>query len=37
MIDLGTLQTAWACAECRRYRRLALILVVAATCALILL
>jgi hypothetical protein len=37
MIDLGTLQTAWACAECRRYRRLALILVVAATCALFLL
>jgi len=35
--DLGTLQTAWACDQCRSYRRIALALVVAAACSLILL
>jgi hypothetical protein len=37
MADLGTLHAAWACAQCRRYRRVALALVVAAACSLILL
>jgi hypothetical protein len=35
--DLGTLQAAWACAQCRLYRRIALALVVAAACSLIVL
>jgi hypothetical protein len=35
--DLGTLQAAWTCAQCRRYRRIALLLVVAAASLLILL
>ena len=37
MSNLGTLQTAWACPECRRYRRLALAFMVAAACAFLLL
>jgi len=37
MTDLGTLQAAWACAQCRRYRRVALALIVAAACSLVLL
>jgi hypothetical protein len=37
MADLGTLQTAWACPQCRRYRRVAIVLMVAAACSLILL
>jgi hypothetical protein len=37
MTQPGTLQAAWTCAQCRRYRRVALMLVVAAACSLILL
>jgi hypothetical protein len=37
MADLGTLQAAWACPQCRLYRRVALALAVAAACSLILL
>jgi hypothetical protein len=37
MTDLGTLQAAWACPQCRLYRRIALVLLVAAACSLILL
>jgi hypothetical protein len=37
MMDLGTLHAAWACPQCRRYRRLALLLTATAVCALILL
>jgi hypothetical protein len=37
MADLGTLRAAWACPQCRRYRRVALALLVAAACSLILL
>jgi hypothetical protein len=36
-MDLGTIQAAWACPQCRRYRRAALVLVVVAACSLILL
>jgi hypothetical protein len=33
-MDLGTVRAAWACPRCRRYRRVALALVVAAACSL---
>jgi hypothetical protein len=36
-MDLATMQAAWACAQCRFYRRIALVLVVVAACSLILL
>jgi hypothetical protein len=36
-MDLGTIHAAWACPQCRFYRRVALVLVVAAACSLILL
>jgi hypothetical protein len=37
MTDLGTLQAAWGCPQCRFYRRVALALAVAAACSLIVL
>jgi len=37
MADLERLQRAWDCPQCRRYRWIALALIVAASCALILL
>jgi hypothetical protein len=37
MANLGRLQGAWKCPECRFYRRMAMALLIALTCALILL
>jgi hypothetical protein len=37
MADMRTLQAAWACPQCRRYRRIALAMLVAAACSLVLL
>jgi hypothetical protein len=36
-MDLETIHAVWACPQCRRYRRAALVLVVVAACSLILL
>jgi hypothetical protein len=37
MANLGRLQAAWNCPECRFYRRMAIISIIALGCALILL
>ncbi len=37
MAAIDRVRTAWGCAECRRYRRVALALSVAALCAWVLL
>jgi hypothetical protein len=37
MANLGRLQRAWDCPQCRCYRRIALVLMIAAGCALMLL